>query len=107
MNILLKEEILKNRDDLIEGTFCYSLFEDALFEQALLDDLIYGCELFIKENGREAEINEFLSWMVNCVDQCFLSHKDESDLYKIKNYSSEIERKWINVWKPKIKEMNN
>ncbi|WP_426816751.1 hypothetical protein ACP3TC_14940 [Winslowiella sp. 2C04] len=107
MNIVLKEEILKNRNDLIEGTFCFSLFEEALFYSSLLDDLIDNSMLFIKENGSDTEVKDFLSWVVNCVDQCFLSHKDEGDLYTIKNYSSEIEKNWMNVWKPKINEINN
>ena len=107
MNSALKEEILKNRDDLIEGTFCYSLFEDSLFESSLLEELIENCMLFKKENGCDNELKDFLSWMINCIDQCFSSHKDESDLYIIRNYSPELERQWINVWKPKISEMNN
>ncbi|QGY27418.1 hypothetical protein [Pantoea cypripedii] len=107
MNNVLKEEVLKNRDDLIEGTFCYSLFEDSLFECSLLEELIDNCILLTKENGSDSELKDFLSWMVNCIDQCFSSHKDESDLYTIRNYSPELERQWTNVWRPKISEMNN
>lgn len=100
-----KEIILSNRDDLVEGTFCYSLFEQASFECCLLTQLIHDCISAGQEDECDEELKDFLLWMTSCVDQCFLSHKEESDLFAIKNYSESIEDQWRVLWKSEIRKL--
>ncbi len=107
VNDNLKCDILKNKDDLIEGTFCYSLFEDAFFDEQLLIDLIEKSELFVKKNNRDEDVLNLLSWVVNGVDQCFISHNDKDDYYSIENYSVSLEKKWGEVWRPEINKIVN
>ena len=102
MNEKLKIELLKNKDDLIEGTFCYQLFEDRMFNENLMVALINGAGDFLKENSRDNEVKDLLTWVVRGVDQCFLSNSDDDDLYTIKNYNVGMEEKWRNDWKPLI-----
>ncbi|EPJ3766643.1 hypothetical protein NPI25_004137, partial [Providencia stuartii] len=105
MKANLKHNILKNKDDLIEGTFCYSLFENAFFDEVLLIDLIKNAKLFFKENNQDKDISNLLTWIVNGVDQCFVSNNDKDDYYSIENYSSDLEIKWKNVWRTEINEI--
>ncbi len=107
VNDNLKCDILKNKDDLIEGTFCYSLFEDAFFDERLLIDLIEKSELFVKVNNLDEDVLNLLSWVVNGVDQCFTSHNDKDDYYSIENYSVNLEKKWGEVWRPEINKIVN
>ncbi|WP_261120862.1 hypothetical protein [Serratia ficaria] len=102
VNDNLKYDILKNKDDLIEDTFCYSLFEDAFFDEQLLIDLIKKSASFVKENNRDEDVLNLLSWVINGVDQCFTSNNDKDDYYSIENYSVNLEKKWENVWRPEI-----
>lgn len=99
MNKKLKIELLKNKDDLIEGTFCYQLFEDGMFNENLMVALINGAGDFLKENSRGNEVKDLLTWVVRGMDQCFLSNSDDDDLYTIKNYNVGMEEKWRNDWK--------
>lgn len=99
MNEQLKIELLKNKDDLIEDTFCYQLLENGVFNENLIDKLINDSATFLEENGEDNEVKELLEWIVRCVDQCFLSNSDDADLYVIKNYSVEMEENWQIEWK--------
>lgn len=36
----LKKKLLSNKDDLIKGTFCYSLFEERAFDIHLIETLM-------------------------------------------------------------------
>lgn len=43
----LKLDVMNNKNDLVEGTFCYSLFERSFFDEELLSDLINNSEAFL------------------------------------------------------------
>lgn len=103
----VKYEILNNKDDLVEGTFCYLLFKDGEFSPSLLKKLIEKSEFFLKNEDDNIEVKNLLDWVIRCVDQCFSSHKDIDDYYSIKNYSIEFEEKWSSVWKPSIERIVN
>jgi hypothetical protein len=98
----LKLDVMNNKNDLIEGTFCYSLFERSFFDEKLLSDLINNSEAFLKENECDKDVLNLLSWIVNGVDQCFTSHNDENDYYLIENYSVALENRWVFLWRSKI-----
>ncbi|MWP47873.1 hypothetical protein [Gilliamella sp. Pas-s27] len=101
----LKNKILQNRDDSIEDTFCYSLFEKGFFYSNLIELMLENVEKYIYLAKNDIDIKDFLIWICQCVDQCFISHHDIDDYYIIKNYSSEIESKWINDWKKKLQSL--
>lgn len=107
MNKEIRKKILDNKDDLIEGTFCYSLFEDSFFDEEQLILLIKDAEAFFKANDSDPEVEYVLLWMVPCVDQCFKSHHDNSDYYKIKNYKKSFEDEWVSNWKGRILKIVN
>ncbi|MGP1110307.1 hypothetical protein ACJ8I8_00320 [Serratia sp. CY54717] len=98
----LKLDVMNNKNDLIEGTFCYSLFERSFFDENLLSDLINNSGAFLKENECDKDVLNLLSWVVNGVDQCFTSHSDENDYYLIENYSVSLENRWVLLWRSKI-----
>ncbi|WP_164039061.1 hypothetical protein [Serratia marcescens] len=98
----LKLDVMNNKNDLIEGTFCYSLFERSFFDEKLLSDLINNSETCLKENEYDKDVLNLLSWIVNGVDQCFISHNDENDYYSIENYSVVLENRWVILWRSKI-----
>lgn len=97
-----KYDILSNMNDLNETSFSYQLFEDGIFNCEKLDFLIveaknlhcYGC---LDDNVRNT-----IKWIINCTNQCFISHHDQSDLYVIKNYSQLIESNWNQVWRKQL-----
>ncbi|WP_236637466.1 hypothetical protein [Photorhabdus australis] len=101
MNENIKLHLLENKDDLIEGTFYYSLFEESIFCSNLMTEFIEIAEFFLSYNN-DLEIKQLLEWVISCIEQCFLSHHDENDYYYIKNYSIDIENKWKDIWKPKL-----
>jgi hypothetical protein len=98
----LKNKMLQNSDDLIKDTFCYSLFEESVFHAKLIEIIIKNVEEYLSLVKNDIDIKNLLIWICQCVDQCFISHHDKDDYYTIKNYSFEIESKWINSWKPRI-----
>ncbi|WP_254623411.1 hypothetical protein [Serratia marcescens] len=59
----LKLDVMNNKNDLIEGTFCYSLFEMSFFDEKLLSDLINNSEAFLKENECDKDVLNLLSWV--------------------------------------------
>ncbi|MGQ3906537.1 hypothetical protein [Mixta calida] len=98
----LKNKILSNKDDLIEGTFCYLLFEEAKYDESLLSEFIDDVAMFFEKETSDDEIIKLLSWMIRGVDICFNSHNDKDDLYHIVNYDAEKEISWEKIWKPKL-----
>ena len=97
-NIKDNNLIIKNKNDDIEDTFCYKLFEEQYFDTDKLKELI-NYALFNKLDVKEIGI---LKWIINCVDNCFIYHKDVDDYYRIKNYSKAIENEWNTDWKLKL-----
>jgi hypothetical protein len=57
---------------------------------------------FLKEHHDDHEVIQLIEWIIGCVDQCFLSHNDHNDYYKIKNYSADMENGWKDVWKKEL-----
>ncbi|WP_017349301.1 hypothetical protein [Pantoea sp. A4] len=107
MDKKLKIEILNNKDDLTEGTFCYLLFEDGVFDESLLINLIENTRDYLSRNIGDREIIDFLKWLDTCTNQCFSSHNEKDDLYTISNYKIEMEKKWHNTWEPMILRLIN
>ncbi|WP_024468768.1 hypothetical protein, partial [Treponema pedis] len=69
--------IIKNKNDDIEDTFSYKLFEEQYFDTNKIEELIN----YISYNKLSIREKEILRWMINCVDNCFIYHKDINDYY--------------------------
>ena len=87
--------IVANKDDEVEDTFCYKLFELGEFDVAKVQELV-SYVLLNELNDKEKDV---LRWIIEGVNSCFGYHKDANDYYLIKNYSKKIEDKWIMDWK--------
>ena len=85
MNILEKQ-----KNDEIEGTFCYELFENSFFNDQLCQDLLAELPNIHKTTYSK----KIIEWIIASVEICFTSHHDKNDLYKIKNYTQQFENKW-------------
>lgn len=91
-----KDLLTKNMNDEEEDTFCYKLIEEGVYDVNKLECII-GYASTNKNIDKEA-----LKWIINCVDRCYIYHKDEHDYYTIKNYSIEDENMWEGVWKERL-----
>jgi len=61
---------------------------------------------FLKEhNFLNSNLVDVLKWIILNVDQCFISNRDITDLYKISNYHKEYELDWHCKWKKEIQEI--
>jgi hypothetical protein len=99
---LLEEKILKNKDDLLEGTFCYELFENKVFDEKLFLDLIdtidqYLCDCQKKKLNANKEVLTCIIWIITGIYRCVISHNDINDGYEIKNFN-------ISSWYEKYEE---
>jgi hypothetical protein len=87
--------IYNNKDDSIEDTFCYRLFEDYIFDENLCEKLCINIE---KYTGKNQDMKNVMQWIIDCVNQCFYSHHDDSDFFEIKNFKNTMEEKWNSKW---------
>ncbi|AMB85217.1 hypothetical protein AWM79_07820 [Pseudomonas agarici] len=97
----LESEILKNKNDLIEGTFCFELFEEKNFNEILFSKLIIDIEEALKKSAPKPsiELKEFLVWFVMGMMHCIICHNDSNDSYKIQDFSME---KWHETYEIKL-----
>ena len=83
-----------NKDDEVEDSFCYKLFELGEFDVAKIHELVSYVSLNVLNNNEK----NVLKWIIQGVNSCFAYHKDANDYYVIKNYSKKIEDKWGMEW---------
>jgi len=90
--------LAKNKNDDIDDTFCYQLFEENYFDTDKLQYLIN----FV--SAKEVDRNEggIIQRIIDCVDKCFIYHHDDNDYYRITNYSNTIEDAWNNHWRAEL-----
>ncbi len=87
--------IVINKDDEVEDSFCYKLFELGEFDVAKVQELVS----YVSLNELDDKEKDVLRWIIGGVNSCFAYHKAANDYYLIKNYSKKIEDKWIMDWK--------
>ncbi|MFC2517390.1 MAG: hypothetical protein ACFNVO_10545 [Prevotella sp.] len=85
---------MANKDDEVEDTFCYKLFELGEFDVVKVQELVN----YVSLNELDDKEKNILRWIIEGVNSCFGYHKDANDYYLIKNYSKKIEDKWIMDW---------
>ena len=86
--------IVINKDDEVEDSFCYKLFELGEFDVTKVQELVN----YVSLNELDEKEKDVLKWIIQGVNSCFAYHKDANDYYVIKNYSKEIEDKWSMDW---------
>lgn len=91
--------LVKNKNDNIDDTFCYKLFEENYFDTDKLQHLIN----FVSAKKLDRNEADILQWIIDCVDKCFIYHHDQNDYYRITNYSNTIEDAWNNHWRAELK----
>lgn len=90
--------LAKNKNDDIDDTFCYQLFEENYFDADKLQHLIN----FVSVKKLDQNEADILQWIIDCVDKCFIYHHDDNDYYRITNYSNTIEDAWNNHWRAEL-----
>lgn len=90
--------LAKNKNDDIDDTFCYKLFEENYFDADKLQLLIN----FVSAKELDRNEADILQWIIDCVDKCFIYHHDQNDYYRITNYSNTIEDAWNNHWRAEL-----
>ena len=91
--------LVKNKNDNIDDTFCYKLFEENYFDADKLQHLIN----FVSAKKLDRNEADILQWIIEGVDNCFIYHQDDNDYYRITNYSNTIEDAWNNHWRAELK----
>lgn len=90
--------LAKNKNDNIDDTFCYQLFEENYFDTDKLQHLIN----FVSAKKLDRNEADILQWIIEGVDNCFIYHHDDNDYYRITNYSNTIEDAWNNHWRTEL-----
>ena len=89
-----RENLRNNKTDEIEGTFCYALFEDRVFDEALLVPLMADIECVLGKDAVSPEDRRLAHWVMLGMLRCLFSHFDANDLYKIENLDAEVYGRW-------------
>jgi|GEM_PF-438973 len=87
--------IIQNKDDSVESSFCYKLFEERYFDVGRMEELV----CYVQSSDMNTEEIDILAWIIECVDNCFAYHWDVNDYFRIVNYTKAIESKWNSIWK--------
>ena len=87
--------IIQNKDDSVESSFCYKLFEERYFDVGRMEELV----CYVQSSDMNTEEIDILAWIIECVDNCFAYHWDANDYFRIVNYTNAIESKWNAIWK--------
>lgn len=90
--------LAKNKNDDIDDTFCYQLFEENYFDADKLQHLIN----FVSAKKLDRNEAAILQWIIEGVDNCFIYYQDDNDYYRITNYSNTIEDAWNKHWRAEL-----
>ena len=97
----LEKEILKNKNGLVEGAFCFELFEEKTFNGHLFEILIRDIQIALKSPDIKSsdELKELIIWFIMGTIRCVICHNDPNDLYTISNFSIGT---WHELYEPKL-----
>ncbi|MCM3257301.1 immunity 41 family protein [Paenibacillus lautus] len=82
-------QILEDNYELIEGTFMYSLIEEARFHEDHFWDYYNDAMELVKDRIKQEldkELTKKLIWTYKRIMECFLCHHDDRDIYEMTNY---------------------
>jgi hypothetical protein len=86
--------LLQNKDDSIEGTFCYKLFELRIFDETLFQELCADMENVLRYFPTDIDRLKTLVWIISCTFRSVFSHYDDADLFMIENFDNNISARW-------------
>ncbi|KRB79027.1 hypothetical protein ASE07_04870 [Noviherbaspirillum sp. Root189] len=86
--------LLQNKDDSIETTFCYKLFELRIFDEMLFQELCADMENVLQYFPIEIDRLKTLVWIISCTFRSVFSHYDKTDLFTIENFDNNIAARW-------------
>ncbi len=99
------KRLAENKDDNVERTFCYQLFEMTYFNEQLFLTLCEDIEIVIKADSTPKEHFRLLVWIVSCIFRCVFSHFDKADLYKISNFDAEVATNWRDDYLERLRDL--
>lgn len=96
--------LFDNKNDEIENTFCFVLFELRYFDEALFVALCKDMECVILKEDLQPKANyKILVWIISSIFRSVFSHFDKMDNYKIKNFDEEISGAWSGEYLEKLR----
>ncbi|ANE45866.1 hypothetical protein SY83_05600 [Paenibacillus swuensis] len=85
-------QILNNNYEIKEGSFIYSLSEEAVFNEQHFWDYYNAVIEVVKENLNkqlDKEVTNIIHWTYRRIMDCFLWHLDTNDAYLMDNFPSD------------------
>lgn len=97
--------ILSNRDDANEGTFCYRLFESGWFDEALFVRLVDDLRAVSADTRARASHRATMQWIMLGALRCVFSHFDANDGYRITNLDESLYSRWSGDYFERLREL--
>ena len=97
------QRLRNNRNDDIDSTFCYQLFENSIFDESLFFELCTDMEYVLKESKITRDDAKLFVWIISSIVRSVFSHYDKADLYKIKDFNKNLSEKWNNEYLEKLR----
>lgn len=97
--------IASNRDDEVEGTFCYQLFESGWFDEARFVQLVDDMRLVAGDPRARAVHRAAIHWIALGALRCVFSHFDANDGYRITNLDEALYSRWSGDYFERLREL--
>lgn len=90
----IEQIVLDNRNDLIDNTFCYELFEKRVFDNSLFEELIFNINRLIEYyrlniKSINKDILKSILWIIESIFKVVIYHFDPFDLSKLNDFKIE------------------
>lgn len=105
----IEQIVLDNRNDLVDNTFCYKLFEKRDFDNSLFEELIFNINKLIeyyRSNTKliNKNILKSILWIIQSTFKVVIYHFDPFDLSKINDFKIE---EWSNSYMDQLNDIFN
>lgn len=105
----IEQIVLDNRNDLIDNTFCYKLFEKRVFDNSLFEELIVNINRLIEYYRLNIklinkDILKSILWIIDSIFKVVIYHFDPFDLSKINDFKIE---EWSNSYMDQLDDIFN
>jgi hypothetical protein len=99
------KRLRENKNDEIEDTFCFQLFEMNYFSENLFASLCKDMEIVLEQKTKRSEDYMILVWIISGVFRSVFSHYDKADLYKIENFDADVCERWSGDYLEKLRSL--
>ena len=105
----IEQIVLDNRNDLIDNTFCYKLFEKRVFDNFLFEELIFNINKLIEYYRSNIKlinknILKSILWITQSIFKVVIYHFDSFDLSKINDFKIE---EWSSSYMDQLNDIFN